>query len=135
MIYKKSLIGAAVFGCIAGSISASAIDTNEVFQCALMEAVACSYRLGCETGGGNLVNLPDFIQVDIPGGQITENHPDGTDLVTKIEREEITMGSTIIQGSEGGLGWTILINKESGHITLSGSKDDVGFLVFGACIQ
>ncbi len=135
MIYKKSLFGAAVLGFIAGSNSASAIDTQEAFQCAIMETVACGLRMGCETGGADLVNLPDFIQVDIPEGQVTGNRPDGTDLTTKIERTENLRGSTIIQGGEYGLGWTILINAETGHITVSGTRDDIGFLIFGACNQ
>ena len=135
MIYKKSLIAAAVLGFIAGSTSASAIDTQEAIQCAIMETVACGPRMGCETGGADLVNLPDFIQVDIPEGQVTGNRLDGSELSTQIERVEELEGATIIQGGEEGLGWTILLNAETGHLTVSGSRDDVGFLIFGACIQ
>lgn len=135
MINKKSLFAAAVVGCIAGSTSASAINLEEAIQCAIMETINCGPGIGCETGRAAKVNLPDFILIDLPGGQVTGNRPDGTDLATQIERVEKTNGATVIQGGEEGLGWTILLNAESGHMTFSGSKDDVGFLIFGACIQ
>ena len=135
MINKKRLIAATVFGCIAGSSSATAIDTKEAFQCAIMEAVNCGPGIGCESGRADTVNLPDFIMIDMDKGLVTGNRPDGSDLTTKIERTENLSGSTIIQGGEEGLGWTILLNAETGHITISGSRDDVGFLLFGACIQ
>lgn len=135
MINKKRLFATAIIGCIAGSTSASAIDTQEAFHCAIMEAVNCGPGIGCESGRAGTVNLPDFILIDMPEGQVTGNRPDGTDLTTKIERTENLIGSTIIQGGEEGFGWTILLNAETGHMTLSGSRDDVGFILFGACIQ
>ncbi len=135
MTIKKGIFAASILGCFLGSTSASAIDTNEVMQCAIMEAVICGPRMGCETGGADMINLPNFVQIDIKGGQITGNRPDNTELATQIERVESLEGSIIIQGGEEDLGWTILVDEETGGMTVSGSRGDEGLIIFGACIQ
>lgn len=135
MFNGKNILFVTAFSFFAGSASASAINTEEVILCAIIEAVSCELRRGCETGGADMVNLPNFVQIDIPGGQVTGNRPDGTDLATQIERVGNLNGSTIIQGGEEGVGWTILLDEESGKITISGARIDEGLLLFGSCIQ
>ena len=135
MINRKKILFVTAVSFFAGSASASALNTEEVIHCAIIEAVSCELRMGCETGGADMVNLPNFVQIDIPGGQLTGNRPDGTELATQIERVESLDGLTIIQGGEEGVGWTILVDEETGHMTVSGSRADEGLIIFGACIQ
>ena len=49
-------------------------------------------------------------------------------------------GKLILQGVEDGeegvrdgLGWTMAISEDSGDMVLTGSGDQVGFVIFGAC--
>ena len=39
-----------------------------------------------------------------------------------------------IENVRDGIGWTAAIMEDSGNPALTGSGDDVGFSVFGACI-
>lgn len=135
MINRKNILFVTAVSFFAGAASASALNTEEVIHCAIIEAVSCELRMGCETGGADMVNLPNFVQIDIPGGQVTGNRPDGTELATPIERIENLDGSTIIQGGEEGVGWTILLSEENGNMTVSGSSGDEGLIIFGACFQ
>jgi hypothetical protein len=50
-------------------------------------------------------------------------------------------GKVVLQGAEGGiagvrdgLGWTLAISEETGRAILTASGEEVGFVVFGACI-
>jgi hypothetical protein len=38
-----------------------------------------------------------------------------------------------IEGVRDGLGWTLAIAEETGNMVLTGSGDEVAFVVFGAC--
>ncbi|MEE8294822.1 MAG: hypothetical protein V3R64_03845 [Sphingomonadales bacterium] len=135
MTNKKPIFALAVLGFFASSSYATALNADDTIQCAIMEAVSCQYRMGCETGGADMVNLPDFVTINIPEGEVTGKRPDGGDLATPIERVETLEGLTIIQGGEEGVGWTILVDEETGHMTVSGSRGDEGLIIFGACIQ
>ena len=60
---------------------------------------------------------------------------------TTIERQEVVDGKLILQGAEDGyekmrdgLGWTMAISEESGQVVLTASGEQVGFVIFGACL-
>jgi hypothetical protein len=52
--------------------------------------------------------------------------------VTKIKNFEHTNGNMLLQGSENGRGWTMVISEETGKVSATVSDDQVGFVIFGA---
>jgi hypothetical protein len=38
----------------------------------------------------------------------------------------------VLQGSENGRGWTMVISEETGKVSATVSDDQVGFVIFGA---
>jgi len=59
---------------------------------------------------------------------------------THIERVERVDGKLILQGAEDGLegvrdglGWSMATSEDTGRFVLTGSGDQVGFVIFGAC--
>jgi hypothetical protein len=42
-------------------------------------------------------------------------------------------GKLILQGVQNGKAWSMIIKETTGKVSLSGSDDQVGFIVFGAC--
>jgi hypothetical protein len=43
-------------------------------------------------------------------------------------------GNLILQGVQNGKGWTMVIAEGTGKATITASDNQVGFVVFGACI-
>ena len=58
-----------------------------------------------------------------------------------VDLLEIVDGKLILQGAEDGydkmrdgLGWTMAISETTGQVVLTGSGEQVAFVIFGACI-
>ena len=56
-------------------------------------------------------------------------------MVTAIKNRQQIEGMLILQGAENGRGWSMTIDEKSGEMTLTVSGDQVGFVVFGACMR
>ena len=87
------------------------------------------------------VDLPQFLKIDFSKKSIRPANADDTTPATTIERQEVVDGKLILQGAEDGyekmrdgLGWTIAIAEETGHVVLTASGDQVAFVVFGAAL-
>jgi hypothetical protein len=46
---------------------------------------------------------------------------------------EHSNGRLILQGTQTGKGWSMVITEATGKMTLTASGEEVGFIVFGAC--
>ena len=40
----------------------------------------------------------------------------------------------VLQGVDGGRGWSLVIRQDNGHMTLSVADNHTGFVVFGSCL-
>lgn len=76
------------------------------------------------------VNLPQFLQVDVPAAKV---HAEGGGRQSPVRNVEHLDGRLIVQGGQGGRGWTMTISEETGRMMATISADGDGFVVFGAC--
>jgi hypothetical protein len=60
---------------------------------------------------------------------------EGEKVASAIKNQQQLDGTLILQGTENGRGWSMAINEKSGEMTLTVSGDQVGFVVFGACMS
>ena len=58
-----------------------------------------------------------------------------------IKRLERIDGKLVLQGADDGIehvrdgvGWTVAISEDTGRAVVTASGDDVGFVIFGACL-
>ena len=139
---KKKMLNALMLasGAAALSVSASPFDGAQPLICASTEILECIPGAGCNRVTAESVDAPQFMRIDFKGGSISSEQPDGSNRLSQIERSEIVDGKLMLQGAEDGiegvrdgLGWTLAIGQETGRMTLSGSGDAVGFVIFGAC--
>jgi len=143
MIYPRAIGQTAVRESQASAPPAAAGDFDgskpRLFSVArLME---CTPVEGCKDVSAEEVGLPRFLKIDFAKNTIRparggEDIPD-----TVIERSERVDGKLILEGAEDGyadmrdgLGWTMAISEDSGHVVLTASGDEVAFVVFGACL-
>ncbi|MGD2076390.1 MAG: hypothetical protein PVI91_09065 [Gammaproteobacteria bacterium] len=139
---KKYALTASVFAVtsLALSVSAGSFDGGQPLICASTEIMECIPGEGCNRVAADSVNAPQFMRIDFDAGSISSERSDGSRRISQIERHEIVDGKLMLQGAEDGvedvrdgLGWTLSIAQETGRMTLSGSGDAVGFVIFGAC--
>ena len=136
---KLALIVLFIF---AGALTASAgdFDGSRPLLCATTDLMECETG-GCKRVTHDAINAPRFIKINFKNKTINVPEAAGKRPDTEIERMEHVDGKFILQGAEegiegvrDGLGWSLSISEDTGDMVLTGSGDDVGFVVFGSCI-
>ena len=115
------------------AVAAETIDGSRPFLCALRDIVACADD-DCQEETPESANAPQFLRVDVATKVIQGTRPDGeerTAPITTVERREQRL---LLQGiDDGPLSWSIAIVEATGRMMLTGSKENIGFIVTGAC--
>jgi hypothetical protein len=131
-----AFVGLIAFPAVAGDF-----DGTKPLICAVMDLIECQPGGKCQQVTAEDVGIPLFLKIDFKKKQISATHADGTKRSTSIERSEKVDGKIIIQGAEDGIegvrdgvGWSLAIAEETGKTVLTASGDEVGFVIFGACM-
>lgn len=66
--------------------------------------------------------------------QITGTRVNGDSLVTAIGIIQQLPETIVLQGTEGSHMWSLMIAEKSGTMTLTVGGNELGFVVFGACM-
>jgi hypothetical protein len=115
-------------------------DGSKSLFCSVKEAIECYPASKCEEVANDVLNLPNFINIDFKKKLITGKLTNGEEHRTKIERIEHVDGKITLAGAEedlkeqpDGVAWNMSINKSKGNFTITAAGDDVAFVIFGAC--
>ena len=102
--------------------------------CAPGEPIQCESDGQCTRVTIQSTRLPRFIRVDFAAQQLS-GVAGGEKVVTAIKNRQQLDGMLILQGAENGRGWSMAINEKSNEMTLTVAGDQIGFVVFGACLR
>ena len=139
---KLKLMGLVLLGIWLAPYAAAAgdFDGSQRFLCASMDIIECDAGAECFRVTAQSINAPQFLRIDFKKKSIRATRASKDERTTMIERMERVDGKLIIQGAEDGiegvrdgLGWSLAIAEETGNMVLTGSGDEVAFVVFGAC--
>lgn len=114
-------------------ISAGNLDGSVPLLCAVVETFECSENGDCQQGTAQSINFPQFLKINFKTKIISGNRVGGEERTTKIENMEHSNGKLILQGTQNGKGWSMVITEAIGKMTVTASDEEVGFIVFGAC--
>jgi hypothetical protein len=117
------------------SIAAADFDGSKPLLCATVETLECGSGIKCQWGTAQSINLPQFLKIDFKEKKISGTRESGEVLTTEIENMERSDGKLVLQGTQNNKGWSMLINEATGKMTITVTDDQVGFMVFGACIN
>ena len=132
------------FGVVAllaiASSAQAVVDGSEPVICAVSDVTECVPGGICEGVSAESAGIPRFLRVDFAEQQVTRTRSNDDDLTSPIERSEVVDGRLVLQGAEDGyeevrdgIGWSLSIDQESGHMVLTGSGAEVAFVIFGSC--
>jgi len=133
---KKALlfILAIFLVCIAPLLAeAGGFDGSAPLLCAAVETFDCVENGDCQQGTPQSINFPQFLKINFKTKIISGGQVDGKERTSKIKNMEHSEGRLILQGTQNGKGWSIVITETTGNMTLSASDNKVGFVVFGGC--
>ena len=122
-----------VLGALAPGVTAAEFDGSAPFLCAVIEVIECDRGDGCETVELIDMGLPPFLRVDV--GAKSLDATDGSGRKTPIHSSTLVKEQErlLLQGSEQGRAWSVVIGQKTGALTASIVDHDGGFLISGAC--
>jgi hypothetical protein len=112
---------------------AGAYDGSSGLICASLDTAHCVAEGECATGRAASVNLPQFFKIDFEAETIRAERPDGSERSSPIEITSHDQDHLVLQGVQEGLGWSVVIDETTGHMTIAASGHGEAFIVFGAC--
>lgn len=117
---------------LAAAAGAADFDGSKTLLCAPGEAIDCLPRGDCQQRGPDELGIPRFITIDIKGKRLSGNTSEG-ELTTPIQNVRSIDGKQILQGAEGGRGWSMVIDEQTGDMSAAVADQAAGFVLFGAC--
>lgn len=119
--------------------SAADFDGSKPFICAPADVMECVPAGECKRTSSDAISAPRFIKIDMQKKVMTARFQ-GDERVSPIERSEAVDGKLMLQGVEDGyedvrdgVGWTLSVSMDKGHMVLTASGDEVAFVIFGSC--
>ena len=113
-------------------LAAGQFDGSDPLLCAVIQIIECEAGGDCNSVEPEVAGIPRFLKINFKEKIISATEESGIKDVTKIKNIEHAKGKMILQGSENGRGWTMVISEETGKMSATVSDDQVGFVVFGA---
>jgi hypothetical protein len=111
-----------------------AMADSQPLLCAAAEAVVCHKDGACERGPVDRVNLPLFFRID-PGSSVVHSLTEaGRRRTSPITGTTTADGITVYTGTDMTTGWTMVVDRSIGKMTLCLATPGAGYTVFGACL-
>jgi len=114
----------------ARSAFAGDFDGKHALVCAPGAAAECDTDAVCEKVGREEVDLPDALQVDFKAKLVRS--PDGQ-RSSPIRSVEVEPAVLIVQGSQNGRGWSMVIERASGRLSGTIAEAEGAFVLTGSC--
>lgn len=126
--FLRSLVTAGALTCVALTASAADFDGSRPLICAPVEAMDCTTGLDCIKGQPLDIGAPQFMRIDFEKRVVV-----GTERTTPFLHFEDTNGQLLLQGTELGFGWTLVIDQTTGNLFGSLANRNGIFVLAGAC--
>jgi hypothetical protein len=104
------------------------IDGTKPLLCASIEALDCDPGVPCDKGTPEIMGAPQFLRIDFKKNEIEA--PKTTAKIRSMEKDD---DQITLQGYDIGLGWTMIIDRLTGHSRITLAGWDFTFIIFGAC--
>lgn len=121
---------AALLLCLPEAGPAADFDGSTALVCDLAEASQCDGVALCSDVTLAEIQLPTVIHVDFAARQLSSPEQERTSPIAAVEKLE---GVLVIQGQQNGRGWTMVIDRSTGHLSAALADVEGGFVVAGAC--
>jgi hypothetical protein len=113
---------------------AADFDGSKPFLCSSIDVASCGPGDACVRSSAGVANAPQFFMIDVQNKSVIDTSVGGGTRTSKIEHTEHLPGVLVLGGNDGALAWIATISEKSGRMTVAAAGDEVGFMIFGACI-
>ncbi|MDJ0866298.1 MAG: hypothetical protein QNK03_09340 [Myxococcota bacterium] len=112
---------------------ASDFDGSKRLVCVATDKLSCEGAGDCRRATAEDLGIPRFIDVDFRAKTLSGKLEDGAERRTSIQSMTKLDGRSILQGTENGRGWSMVIMHDSGDMSGAIAGEEVAFVLLGAC--
>ena len=116
----------------AGPALAEALDAAQPLVCALAEAAECDGVAQCTDVAVADIDLPAAVRVDFAAKQLVSEDGARTSPIAAVETLDAVV---VLQGHQNGRGWTMVIERATGHLSAAVADAEGTFALAGACTR
>lgn len=113
---------------LATSALAADFDGSKPLLCATQSALDCARGDDCAAGLPEEIGAPSFMRIDLAKKSVI-----GPQTTTEILLQDKSGKQLLLQGREGGFGWTIVVDQPSGELTVTLTNRNGAYVLYGAC--
>jgi hypothetical protein len=114
----------------AGTASAEPLDTTKALTCTLNGSSQCDAVAACIPVTLEQIDLTDTLLVDFANNQLTSKANERTSPIDDVDVLETVL---VVQGHQNGRGWTMVIDRETGHLSAALAEIAGSFVLAGDC--
>jgi hypothetical protein len=109
---------------------AEGIDATKPVQCALAQAAECDPMAQCSPVTPEQIELPGAWRVDFAAKQLVSTDGQRTSPISAVDALDAVV---VLQGHQNGRGWTMVIERATGHLAASIADLEGVFVLAGGC--
>lgn len=112
------------------SAAAGGIDGSVPLVCDLSGAEQCDGVAECIDVTLPQIDLPAVVHLDFAAKRLTSVDEQRTSPISAVEKLDSVL---VVQGHQNGRGWTMVIDRATGHLSASLVDIEGAFVLAGAC--
>jgi hypothetical protein len=120
----------AILAFAASSARAEGLDASRPLACSISEAAQCDGVAACIDVTPEQLDLPALWRVDFAAKQIASQDGGRTSPIAALETLD---GALVLQGHQSGRGWTLVVERATGHLSASAADAEGAFVLAGSC--
>ena len=123
------LIGLAAI-CAATTASAENLDASKPLVCTLNGSAQCNAEAACIQVTLDQIDLSQELRVDFANRQLSSKLNERTSPIDDIDELDTVL---VLQGHQNGRGWTMVIDRATGHLSAALAESAGAFVISGEC--
>lgn len=112
------------------SAGAEGIDGSSPLVCDLMGAEQCDGVAECIDVTLAQIDVPAVVHLDFSAKRLATPDEQRTSPISAVEKLDTVL---VVHGHQNGRGWTMVIDRATGHLSASIVDVEGGFVLAGAC--
>jgi hypothetical protein len=123
-------LGIALLALGSSAARAEILDTSKPLICEVSEAAECDGVAACTDVTLEQIDLPPLWRVDFAKQQLASKDGQRTSPIASLEALDSVL---LLQGHQNGRGWTLAIERATGHLSGSAADAEGSFALAGSC--
>ncbi|MGH7287650.1 MAG: hypothetical protein ACREI8_06485 [Myxococcota bacterium] len=112
------------------ALRAETLDGTKSLRCALSEAAECDEAAECSDVTLEQIEMPGAWRVDFAAKQLVSTDGQRTSPIHALETLDAML---VLQGHQNGRGWTLVVERATGHLTATIATVEGAFILAGGC--